>query len=85
MYRKNITFNVFHQCVSTVVQESDTHLKCQEWHNNCHPAYCHGDVCPPLLSNDVNGAKKEDWPDDVVEDDKAQEGHQDPQGDTDNL
>ena len=40
---------------------------------------------PPLLRDDVDGAKEEDGPDDVVEDDKAQEGHQDPQRDAHHL
>lgn len=35
-------------------------------------------MSPPLLCDDVNGAQEEDGPDDVVEDDEAQEGHQDP-------
>lgn len=62
-----------------------THLKGEEGHDDGHPADCHGDVSPPLLGDDVNGAQEEDRPDDVVEDNKAQEGHQDPQWDTHHL
>lgn len=62
-----------------------THLKGEEGHDNSHPADCHGDVSSSLLCDDVNGAKKEDRPDDVVEDNEAQEGHQDPQWDTHHL
>lgn len=42
-------------------------------------------MSPPLLSDDVDGAQKKDRPDDVVEDDKAEEGHQDPQWDAHHL
>lgn len=69
----------------TFILVADTHLKGEEGHYNSHPADCHRDVCSPLLSDDVNGAKEENRPDDVVEDDKAQEGHQDPQWDTHHL
>lgn len=62
-----------------------THLKGEEGHDNSHPADRHGDVSSSLLCDDVNGAKEEDRPDDVVEDDKAKEGHQDPQWDTHHL
>lgn len=55
-----------------------TNLKGEKGDHDGHPADCHGDVSSPLLGNDVNGAEEEDWPDDVVEDNKAQEGHQDP-------
>lgn len=64
---------------------TNIHLKCEEGHDNSHPADRHGDVSPPLLSDDVDGAKKKDRPDDVVEDDKAEEGHEDPQWDTHHL
>lgn len=64
---------------------ANTHLKGKEGHNNGHPADRHGDVSSPLLCDDVDGAKKEDRPDNVVEDDEAQEGHEDPQRDTHHL
>lgn len=62
-----------------------THLKGEQRHHDGHPADRHGDVSPPLLGDDVDGAEEEDGPDDVVEDDKAQEGHEDPQRDTHHL
>lgn len=72
-------------CRLVDVFKAKPHLKGEEGHNNSHPADCHGDVSSPLLCDDVNGAKKEDRPDDVVEDNEAQEGHQDPQWDTHHL
>ncbi len=69
-------------CAQLVVE---THLKGEKRHDNGHPADCHGDVSSPLLGDDVNGAEEEHRPDDVVEDNKAQEGHQDPQWDTHHL
>lgn len=61
------------------------HLKGEKRDNNGHPADRHGDMSAPLLCDDVYGAEEEDRPDDVVEDNKAQEGHQDPQRDTHHL
>lgn len=66
------------KCRLVGVFKAKTYLKGKEGHNDSHPADCHGDVSSSLLCDDVNGAKKEDRPDDVVEDDEAQEGHQDP-------
>lgn len=42
-------------------------------------------MCSPLFGDDVNGAEEKNRPDDVVEDNKAQERHQDPQWDTHHL
>lgn len=78
-------FTLFYVVGWAVILVADTHLKGEEGHDNGHPADCHGDVSSPLLCDDVNGAKEEDGPDDVVEDNKAQEGHQDPQWDTHHL
>lgn len=61
------------------------YLKCEQWHYNCHPADSHGDVCPPLLSDHVHGAQEQHGPHDVIEHHEAQEGHQDPQRNTNNL
>lgn len=79
IYQKDFLINV---CALLVVE---THLKGEKGHDNGHPADCHGDVSSPLLGDDVNGAEEEHGPDDVVEDNKAQEGHQDPQWDTHHL
>jgi len=62
-----------------------THLKGEKRHDYGHPADCHGDVSSPLLGDDVDGAEEEYRPNDVVEDNKAQEGHQDPQWNTHHL
>lgn len=70
------------KCRSVDVFKAKTHLKGKEGHDDSHPANRHGDVSSSLLCDDVNGAKKEDRPNYVVEDDEAQEGHQDPQWDT---
>ena len=69
----------------TIILVFETHLKGEKRHNNGHPADRHGDVRSPLLGDDVDGAEEEDRPDDVVEDDKAQEGHQDPEWDAHHL
>lgn len=55
------------------------HLEGEQRNHDGHPADRHGDVSPPLLGDDVDGAEEKDRPDDVVEDDEAQEGHEDPQ------
>lgn len=73
------------ECRSVGVFVANTHLKGKEGHDNGHPADRHGDVSSPLLCDDVDGAKKQDRPDNVVEDDEAQEGHEDPQWDTHHL
>lgn len=77
--------NFILDCRLVGVFVASAHLKGEEGHNNGHPANRHGDVSSPLLRDDVNGAKKEDRPDDVVEDDEAQKGHQDPQWDAHHL
>lgn len=79
-------------CLSVFTSYFDAHacaeshyLKGEKRYDDGHPADRHGDVSPPLLGDDVDGAEEEDRPDDVVEDYKAQEGHQDPQRDTHHL
>lgn len=61
------------------------HLKSEERHDDGHPAQGHGDVRPPLLCDHIHGAQEQDGPYDVVKDDQAQEGHENPQGDTHHL
>lgn len=56
-----------------------SNLKSKQGHNNGHPADRHGDVSTPLLSNNIHGAQEEHRPDDVIEHDQTQEGHENPQ------
>lgn len=61
------------------------HLKSQQRNHNGHPAQCHGDMSPPLLCDHIHRAQEQDGPHDIIEDHQAQEGHEDPQGDTHHL
>lgn len=80
--------DIHHSLRKNKVQEplsAFSYLKCEQRNYNCHPADGHRYVCPPLLSNHIHRAQEQNRPDNVIEHYQTQEGHQDPQWNTDDL